>query len=115
MNATRNSIAIMLPAEIVSTKSVITRPKPVIDTVPTTMPAAAVASAMPIMLRAPVLEAVDEVVESGATRDKRRRFAAEERDQRFLRDAESRSGAPSRRTPTAPATGPRPAAPRPAG
>ena len=44
---------IMLPAEMLSTRSVITNPNPVIDTVPTTIPAAAVAIAMPIMLRAP--------------------------------------------------------------
>ena len=43
----------MLPPEINSTKSVITKPIPVSVTTPTTVPAAAVATPIPIMLRAP--------------------------------------------------------------
>ena len=53
MKATSTSISIRLPPESSSTTSVITRPIPVSDTVPTMMPAAAVATPMPIMLRAP--------------------------------------------------------------
>ncbi len=43
----------MLPPEMNSTNSAITCPMPVSVTVPTMMPAAAVAQAMPIMLREP--------------------------------------------------------------
>ena len=49
-----SSITIRLPPEMISTNSVSTRPMPVSVTVPTMMPAAAVAMPMPIMLRAPV-------------------------------------------------------------
>ena len=45
---------IRLPPDSTSTSSVIARPMPVSVTVPTMMPAVAVAIAMPIMLRAPV-------------------------------------------------------------
>ena len=54
MAATRISISIRLPPDSSSTISVITSPTPVSETVPTMMPAAAVATPMPIMLRAPV-------------------------------------------------------------
>ncbi len=54
MTATSISISIRLPPDSNSTISVMTRPMPVSDTVPTMMPAAAVATPMPIMLRAPV-------------------------------------------------------------
>ena len=53
MIAVNTSIRTRLPPEMNSTNSVITRPMPVRVTVPTTMPAAAVATPMPIMLRAP--------------------------------------------------------------
>ena len=51
--AMRSSMMMTLPPERNSTNSVIISPRPVSVTVPTTMPAVAVATAMPIMLRAP--------------------------------------------------------------
>src|SRR5437667_8770692 len=83
--ATRNSMPIMLPAETVSTRSVMTSPKPVIETVPTTMPAAAVAIAMPIMFRAPDPRPSTRSCQPAASRD-RGELAAKHRDQRLLRE-----------------------------
>ncbi|MPN47939.1 hypothetical protein SDC9_195543 [bioreactor metagenome] len=54
ITATSPSMTIRLPPERISTSSVIARPTPVSVTVPTMMPAVAVAMPMPIMLRAPV-------------------------------------------------------------
>ena len=48
-----SSMAITLPCETNSTNSVMRRPSPVSVMAPTMMPAVAVATPMPIMLRAP--------------------------------------------------------------
>jgi len=53
ITAVRMSMSSRFPPERNSTRSVMTRPMPVSVTVPTTMPAAAVATPIPIMLRAP--------------------------------------------------------------
>ena len=58
MTATSISMSMRLPPERISTNSVITKLTPVSDTVPTMMPAAAVATPMPTMLRAPVSKTV---------------------------------------------------------
>ena len=55
INAVNTNISMMLPPEINSTNSVITKPIPVKVTVPTTIPAAAVATPIPIILREPVI------------------------------------------------------------